>query len=159
MHKEGGLLHRNLRKDKLRTLTFSDSCFANCADLETQLGFVILLPNDTNYASLRAYGCHKCKRVVRFVLSGETYSLADCADIAYAIRHDWKDIVGYLIPITMLIDSESPFKVSVRSTPITTEKRLMIDGRHTRELFERNEISDVDWVRSGQSIADGLARG
>lgn len=89
------------------------------------------------------------------MLGGETYVLADCFNIDYAIRHDINDIVGYIIPFTMLTDSESHFNVIARSTT-TTEKRLMIHVRATREAFENNEISDIGWIRTDENIADGL---
>lgn len=94
--------------------------------------------------------------MVRSVLGGEAYALADCFSIAYALHDDMNDIMGYDVPITMLTDSESLFKFIVRSK--TTERMLMIDVKAAREAFERIEISNMGWIRSDENIADGLTK-
>lgn len=82
--------------------------------------------------------------------------MADCFDITYSITHDMKDIAGYSIPITTLIDSESLFELIVKSTS-TTKERLMTDVRATHEAFQ-NEMSDIGWIRSNENTADGLTK-
>ena len=57
----------------------------------------------------------------------------------------------------MFTDSESLFKVIVKSTT-TTEKRLMIDIKAGREAYDASEISDVGWVSSNDNPADGLTK-
>lgn len=62
------------------------------------------------------------------------------------------NIKVYLI---MLTDSESLFKVIVKSST-TTEKRLMVDIQAAWEALENNEISDFGWFGFDDNVADVL---
>lgn len=83
----------------LRLIVHSDSSFANMADLKTELGFVILLSNETTIVNRLHHRIYKCKRVVGSVLGAETHACADDFDASYAIRHDLQQIVAQNIPL------------------------------------------------------------
>lgn len=91
------------------------------------------------------------------MLCGEIQAFIDGFDASFILLHDLQAMTGTLIPITILNDSESPFKVIFNSS-ITTEKRLMVDIRDTREAYERDDISDVGLVRSAKTLADDLTK-
>lgn len=55
----------------------------------------------------------------------------------------------------MLTDSESLFKVIVKSST-ATEKRLMVDIQAAWEALETNEISHVGWIGPDHNVADVL---
>lgn len=63
---------------------------------------------------------------------------------------DWERI-----QITMISDSGILFKIFNRAR-ITTELRLMIEIRSTREDYVRGEINDVGWISYVNKIADGM---
>lgn len=141
----------------LRIISHADASFANLADLKTQLGFVILLSDSTNPVNWLHFRSYKCKRVVRSVLGGETHAFADSFDAAYAIRYDIQKMVKQNVPLSMVTDSDSLFKVVVQSST-TTERRLMIDIQATREAYQERKIDNMGWVKSDGNIADGLTK-
>lgn len=65
------------------------------------------------------------------------HAFADSFDQAYSLRHDLRQMLGIELPLMMLTDSDSLFKVITSSSSVTSEKRLMIDLRATREAYER----------------------
>lgn len=152
-----GLIQHNLDLSTMRMVIFCDSSFANNFDSSTQLGFVILLTDRTRRVNWLHYSSYKSKRIVRSVLGGETYAFADGFDFGFTLRHDLQRITGRKIPITMLTDSQSLFNVIVKASS-TTERRLMIDIRATREAYMRGEISDVGWILSTDNIADAFTK-
>lgn len=152
-----GLFQHSLDLETTRMVVFCDSSFANNADSSTQLGYVILLTDRTKRANWLHYASYKSKRIVRSVLGGETYAFADGFDFAFTLRHDIENILGRKLSITMLTDSESLFKVIIKAST-TTERRLMIDIRATREAYVREEINDVGWISSEDNIADAMTK-
>lgn len=60
------------------------------------------------------------------------------------------------MPMTMLTDSESSFKIMVKST--TTKKTLRIDIHAARKMFENGNISNVGWMKSAQDAANELTK-
>lgn len=104
-----GLKQHNLQRKNLKIVAFLDSTFADCADVNTHLYYVMLLMDGSRHISWLSYKSYKCSRVVMSVLVGETYALAGCFGTAYSIRHDLKDIAGYNILTTMLTDLKSLF--------------------------------------------------
>ena len=152
-----GLRQQSLDAKSLRIVAFSDSSFANLHDQGTQLGYIVLLVDKDMRFNWLQFASYKCKRVVRSVLAGETYAFVDGFDMAYTLRHDLRNIISKDIPLTLVTDSESLFKVIVKSTT-TTERRLMIDVKVAREAYARHDISDVGWLRSHNNPADGLTK-
>lgn len=152
-----GIMHHQLDLERLRMVVFTDSSFANNRDSTTQLGFMILLTDGTGRANLLHFSSYKSKRIVRSVLGGETYAFADGFDAAYMLRYDLERMLMRRIPMTMLTDSESLFRVIIKAS-VTTEKRLMIDVRAAREAYQRGDISNVGWIRSAHNLADGLTK-
>lgn len=73
-------------------------------------------------------------------------------DNFFLLKHNLGYIVKYRVPITMLTDPERLIKVLVISTT-TTERSLMLDVRATREAFDKNDILDVERIRSTENIA------
>lgn len=77
---------------KAQLMVFVDGSFAKNADLSSQLGFIIMLINETrNDGTFTITGntVHwsptKCKRITRSVLSSEIYVMVNGFDIGLAI--------------------------------------------------------------------------
>lgn len=157
LHSKRGLRQHDLDVNSLRIIAFSDLSFANNHDYGTQLGNAIILTDNTGRANWMSFSSYKCQRVVRTVLGGETYAFADCFDMTFMIRYDMERATNVKIPLTILTDSESLFKVIVKSST-TTEKRFMINIQAAREAFETYEIDNVGWIRTKDNIADGLTK-
>ena len=151
------LRFRNLHLDTLHMRVYTDASFANNDDLSSQFGFIILLCDNKDYAHIFDYSSKKSKRVVRSILGGEVYALADSFDRAFMLRHDLQTIYNRSIPLQILTDSLQMFDVISKASS-TTERRLIIDIVAAREAYNRQEISNVGLVLSEHNIADGLTK-
>lgn len=116
-----------------------------------------MLTNNSEKASILNFNSYKSKRVLRSVLGGETLAFSDAFDAAYSIRHDLQRILRREIPLAMLTDSMSLFKVIINSSTMT-EKRLMIDLNAARDAYKTSDIGHIGWLRSGSNLANGLTK-
>ncbi len=152
-----GIRIQELDHKSLRIEAFSDASFANNPDSTSQLGFIILLSDSSGRKNVLNFSSHKCRRVVWSVLGGEFYAFADAFDKAFILKHDLQRIVGKSIPLKMYTDSKSLFDVITKSST-TLEHRLMIDVLSVREVYQKQELSDIGFVRSDQNPANGFAK-
>lgn len=141
----------------VKIIAYSDYSFSNCDDLGTQLGFVILLTDNTNRQNWFPYASYRCRRVVTSVPAGVTYAFADGFDTAYTIKYDLQQIMIHHSPLTIPTDSEILFKINVKSST-TTEKKLRIVIKATTEAFAKSEVSNIGWVQTHKNLADGLTK-
>ena len=156
-HPKRGIRQQKLDRGSLTLKVFTDSSFANNPLFKSQLGYIILLTDASGRANILHFSSYKSMRIVCSILGGEVYAFADGFDFAFMLRHDLQEIMGQTIPMSMFTDSESLFKVIVKSTT-TTGKRLMIDIQAAREAYDQSEISDVGWIVSEDNPADGLSK-
>lgn len=56
-------------------------------------------------------------------------------DFSFLLRHDLEAMVKNKLPLIILTDSESLFKIIVKATT-TTEQNLMVDVKATREEYQ-----------------------
>jgi hypothetical protein len=121
-----------------KLMVFVDGSFANNKDLSSQLGFVMMLVNESaetdNTFTIRGnvihYSSTKCKRVTRSVLASEIYGMVNGFDMGIAIASTLRMITERLglaaIPLIVCTDSYSLYECLVK-LGTTKEKRLMID--------------------------------
>lgn len=83
-------------------IVFADASFANNANFSTQFGYCIVLGDRSDRANCLHYLSYKSKRVVRRVLGGELYALADAYDHAYLIRHNLASVFGKWFSLILL---------------------------------------------------------
>lgn len=83
-----GISHHYSNVRELRILVFSDSPCAKNADSSAQLGYIILLSDDTDRSNILHYCSYKDKLIVRSVFGGETYAFADAFDAGFMLLHD-----------------------------------------------------------------------
>lgn len=152
-----GIIVHKLNMNSLRILVHADASFANLPDLKTQLGFIVLLADDTLRVNWLHFRSYKFKPVVRSVLGGDTHSFADSFDAAYDLRHDIEQMLDRKIPLCTVTDSDSLFKVIVQSST-TNERRLMIDIQACREAYQERKIDQIGWIKSDGNLADGLTK-
>lgn len=152
-----GLLQCKLDIDSVHLRVYSDASFADKEDLSTQLGFLVLLCDRHNHCNILHYSSHKSRRVVRSVMGGEVYAMADGTDFALTLRYDLERMLDKPLAVRMYTDSNCFFDVITKNTT-TTEKRLMIDVQGMREAYERMEVSDIAWIASQANPADALTK-
>jgi len=156
----------NLREAKL--MVFVDGSFANNKDLSSQLGFVLMLVNESTSANTFTiqgnvihYSSTKCKRVTRSVLASEIYGMVNGFDIGIAVATTLTMATERLglppIPLVICTDSYSLYECLVK-LGTTKEKRLMIDIMALRQSYERREITEIRWINGDDNPADAFTK-
>ena len=84
-------------------------------------------------------------------------ALADAFDMAYTLRHDLEHMIQQSIPIVMMTDSLSLFKIITKATT-TTEKRLMIDLCTVNQSFKNGEFENIGFIRTQYNPADAFTK-
>lgn len=151
------LVYYPLDKKTLHLRVYADACFANNEDLSTQMGFIILLCDHSNSCHVLDYSSKKCKRVVRSVLGGEVYAMAEAFDRAYMLNCDLESIYNMTIPLHMFTDFRSMFDVLTKSSSIS-EHRLMIDLSALQEAYKPEDINHVGLVSCKDNMADPFTK-
>lgn len=77
----------------------------------------------------------------------------DCFHLAYMIKDDLEMAVSRKVPKNMMADSESLFKIMLKSTT-TTENRLIMDVRAAHKAFENGKNLIALWIEFDQNAAD-----
>jgi hypothetical protein len=157
----------NLEEAKL--YIFTDGSFANNKDLTSQLGFVIVLANETRCndsefeltGNIIHWNSSKCKRVTRSVLASELYGMMNGFDAGVALCTTLKQITDALdlprIPMIICADSRSLYECIIKLGS-TLEKRLMIDIMSLRESYERREIAEIRWIVGKDNPSDACTK-
>lgn len=77
----------------MRLLVFVDGSFANNIDARSQIGYIIILANETTqegifkiFGNIIHWSSTKCKRVTRSVLASEIYGMEEGFDHAIALK-------------------------------------------------------------------------
>ena len=65
------LLYQKLDIATFKIKVYADASFANNPDYSSQLGYIVLLTDDTNKAHVITYASYKSRRVTRSVLGAE----------------------------------------------------------------------------------------
>ena len=154
----------------MKFFVFVDGSFANNEDLTSQIGFIIVLGNETRYqeegkASIWGNIIHwsstKCKRVTRSTLASEIYGMVSGFDYGYVLKETVRAIARRLDfpqpPLVLCTDSYSLYECLVKMGT-TIEKRLMIDIMGLRESYEGKEIDEVRWIQGDGNPADAMTK-
>jgi hypothetical protein len=141
----------------LRLTVYTDSSYANCEDLSSEIGFVVMLTDVSGKCAVLDYAGKKSRRVVRSILGGEMMAFAEGFDRAFTVQHELSTMLSQRIPISMLTDSKGLFDVLVKSSS-TQERRLMIDIAAAKQACDTKEKSDMGFIRSTHNLADGLTK-
>ncbi|KAI1002731.1 hypothetical protein K3495_g5473 [Podosphaera aphanis] len=163
-----GLRYVPLNLNTCKLFVFADDSFANNKDLSSQLGYVVILANQTCQeeefmlqGNLIHWSSTKCKCVTRSVLASEIYGMVNGFDISICLSTTLKLITDQLdlscIPLVICTDSYSLYECLVK-LGTTKEKRLMIDIMALRESYERREITEVRWVHGDDNPADAMTK-
>jgi hypothetical protein len=168
-NKDRGIRSIPINLEKAVLYVFADGSFANNKDLSSQLGYVIILANEstkpeesfTIRGNLIDYRSVKCKRVTRSVLASEIYGMVSGVDMAYALGSTIKMITQQLdlptIPIVVCTDSYSLYECLVK-LGTTKEKRLMIDVMAIRQSYEQRELQEIRWINGADNPADAMTK-
>jgi hypothetical protein len=166
-------IHRGLKYIRLELSTaklyvFVDGSFANNKDFSSQIGFEIILANETTgndeftiHSNLIHWSSTKSKRVTRSVLASEIYGMVAGTDMSFAISSTLKMITKQLdlppIPMIICIDLYSLYECLVK-LGTTKEKRLMIDIMAIRQSYKRRELLEIRWINGLDNPADAMTK-
>jgi hypothetical protein len=167
-----GIKYIALDLEHAKLFVFVDGSFANNKDFSSQIGYLIILANETKTNStgtdefaikgnLIHYSSTKSKRVTRSVLASEIYGMVGGVDMAIAINTTIKMITEQLgfshTSIIVCTDSYSLYECLVK-LGATKEKRLMIDIMALRQSYERREIMEIRWIDGKDNPADAMTK-
>ena len=170
---ERGIKYIILDLNHMKLFVFVDGSFANNKDFSSQIGYLIILSNETANetanrmdefiikGNLIHYSSTKSKRVTRSVLASEIYGMVGGVNMAIAINIMIRMITSQLgfssTPIIVCTDSYSLYECLVK-LGTTKEKRLMIDIMALCQLYERREIAEVRWINGKDNPADAMTK-
>ena len=104
-HMDRGIKYIALDLECTKLFVFVDGSFANNKDFSSQIGYLIILANETNSTgtdefaikrNLIHYSSTKSKRVTRSVLASEIYGMVKGVDMAIVINTTIKMIIKQL---------------------------------------------------------------
>ena len=136
---------------------FTDASFANNQDFSSQIGFVIVLADDSSKANIIYWSFIKCKRITRSVLALKLYAMAYSFNMGAAIKATLKKILQQLTPLVLCIDLKSLYECLVK-LGTTHEKRLIIDLMCLRQSYKRREIAEVRWIDGKNNPANAITK-
>ncbi|EED18954.1 hypothetical protein TSTA_126620 [Talaromyces stipitatus ATCC 10500] len=163
-----GIKYIPLDLSNVKIFVFVDGSFANNKDFSSQIGYVIILANESSTGdefeitgNLTHYSSTKSKRVTRSVLASEIYGMVGGVDMAISIGTTINMITRQLdlpnVPIVVCTDSYSLYECLVK-LGTTKEKRLMIDIMALRQSYERRELTEVRWINGKDNLADSMTK-
>jgi hypothetical protein len=115
------LRYLKLGKSTLRILAYADGSLHKNSELSSQLGYVILMADETDACCILAFRSFKSRRIARSSLEAETMAFDETFDASFAIKHDLESMIGNPIPLLVLTDSRPFFDILV-CAKYTTEK-------------------------------------
>jgi hypothetical protein len=167
-HLDRGLTYVPLDMSTAKLFVFVDGSFANNKDFSSQIGFLIIIANETAHndeftinGNLVHWSSTKSKRVTRSVLASEIYGMVGGVDMSYAIGSTISMIMEQLelpnMPTIVCTDSYSLYECLVK-LGTTKEKRLMIDIMALRQSYERRELFEIRWINGQDNPADAMTK-
>jgi hypothetical protein len=169
MNLDRGIKYIPLDLQRTKLFVFVDRSFANNKDFSSQIGYLIILANETFTESnefmvnrnLIHYSSTKSKRVTQSVLALEIYGMVGGVDMAIAINTTLHMINEQLdlpkVSIVVCTDSYSLYECLVK-LGTTKEKRLMIDIMALRQSYERREITEIRWINGHDNPANAMTK-
>ncbi len=109
LHDPAELLFVPLDSQSIHIVGYADAAFANNSDMSSQLGFIVLLKDKYDNASIIHYGSWKCKRVTRSVLGAEVYAFSNCLHFVLVFAHDLSSILSRKVFTVVFTDSKCLF--------------------------------------------------
>ena len=142
-------------------LVFSDASFKSLPGGASQGGFILLLSDETGNICPLQWKSKKIKRVVKSTLAAECLALQEACETAFYLKSILAEILGIdisQIKIDCYTDNRS-LRDSLHSSRTLEEKRLILDEAILKEMMQKGEISNVQWIEKEFQIADPLTKG
>lgn len=134
-----GLRYVPLYYKSLRMQCYVDTSFATNEDLSSQIGFILVLADNTDRCHILENQSQKSHHVVQSSMTAETYAFVEGFDRSYLLANDLKRSHGSGIKLMMLTDLLWLFDALTRGS-VTDERRLVIDILAARQFYKQFEI-------------------
>lgn len=156
-NQDRGLDYIPLDLSTAKIFVFCDGSFANNRDLSSQLGYIIIIANETIgenstftiKGNLIHYSSVKSNRVTKSTLASKVLATVASLDATYVevctINMIMRNRGFQPLPVIVCTDSFSLYECIVK-LGTTKEKRLMIDIQAIRQSYERRELYEVRWI-------------
>ncbi len=105
-----------LDSNSLKLILFTDAAFANSKNLGSQLGFVLILADETGRCNIDHDGSVRCRRVTRSVMAAEVLALVFGFDNSYIVKHTIDKAMGKEIPLETYTDSPTLFNTIAKAS-------------------------------------------
>ena len=139
---------------KWTIIAFSDASLSNMSDgISSTGGHVIILLGDNQRCAPLSWSCAKIKRVVKSTLAAEALSLSNAIDNAMYLRVIISELLGRNrgdLPVKCFVDNKSLVQ-AVHSTKGVDDKRLRVEIAYIKELLERGEVNQINWIPGSNS--------
>lgn len=135
-----------------------DAEFAVSGDKSSQLGIAsITRVSKTGSVNIVHYASATGKRVCNSVLAAKLFTFVDGFNVGYVLVSTLGNVYGRDPSLALYTDSRSLYGLCI-SFSQTTERRLLINLALIREVYERQDISDVFWIGGRDNSADDLTK-
>ena len=137
---------------------FCDASYANLYNGSSQGGFIVFLSDKSRSCIPISWASRKLKRVTKSTLAAETLAATEAVDSAYMIN----ELLSEILPesgnrkIIVHTDNKSLYD-TVRTSNVTSDKRLRVDIASLRETIEKDGVS-MKWIQSEHQLADALTK-
>ena len=145
--------------NNVRFGVYSDASYGNLSDgFSSAAGYIIFLYDVKRNCCPLTWKSKKIQRVVKSTLAAETLSLVEALDTAIYLGHILTETLFKkkgmnAIPIDCFIDNKSLFD-NIYSTKLVQEKRLRIDIASVKQMLDKREIDNIQWVDSAHQLSD-----
>ena len=143
----------------IKIVLYSDASYANLSDgISSAGGHIVFLEGENENCCPISWNTKKIRRVVKSTIAAEALSLVDGLDTAFYVGSIVTEILYRnadcnKIPINCYIDNHSLYE-NLHSTKSVSEKRLRIDIAAVKEMMQKGEISDVNWIEASYQLSD-----
>ena len=152
-------------ENALELVIFSDASLGNLPDGGTQDGHFIMIFWENGRFSPLYWQSKRIRRVVRSTLAGEALALADGVDSGMFLATLFAELTTgkakpELLPISCVTDNHSLYD-AVKSTTggkFVADKRLHLEISNIKELIQRQQIKQLEWLATRGQLADCLTK-
>ncbi len=153
----GKVCLERLDDQKMYWEIYADASFGNVDEEQTQIGYIISLTDDKGRCPIW-WKSRKAKRVAKSTIEAEALGVGEGIEGGIYFNELWKEVVGgRKIDIRVRTDSKTLTK-AIKSTTGVSSKRLKIDIAAIKETIERGEVTEVEWVKGKEQVADVLTK-
>lgn len=126
----------------MRFVLLTDESFANAEGLKSQLGYVLIMVDDSEKWKILHYDSNKCRRIARSVMAAKIQALVLGFEHAFLIKDLAEEVIGKKMDLEAMIDSSTVFYV-VAKDGATTERRLQIDVFALWQSYDNGQLSKI----------------